>query len=134
VRLTPVVAKTTRSEMPAAPSLLMKKRVYTFLKVDAGVSPERIPAFRVGDYVRPRGARGGGATMGTIVAPPKRCRGEFHQQAGEGPLSAMMRCRCLRTTTLTSIPLLVFSRSGTHHKPLNLSWLADWKLKNELTY
>ena len=29
---------------------------------------------------------------------------------------------------------VVFSRSGTHHKPLNLSWLADWKLKNELTY
>jgi hypothetical protein len=63
VRLTPVIAKITRSQMPATPALLMKKRVYT-PKADAGVSPERIPAFRNGDYVRPRG---GGATMGTIV-------------------------------------------------------------------
>jgi hypothetical protein len=52
VRLTRVLKKVTRSEVPTSASALMKDKIYT-PKGEDGLAPERIPAFRVGDYVRP---------------------------------------------------------------------------------
>lgn len=63
IRLTPVLKKITRSELPPSMSLLMKQKTYT-PKGEEGVAPERIPAFHVGDYVRPIAKHD---AMGTIV-------------------------------------------------------------------
>ncbi len=63
VRIPPIVAQITREDIPSYVSLLMKKNVYT-PKVQAGIPADRLPAFNVGDYVRPRG---GGSTMGIVI-------------------------------------------------------------------
>src|SRR5579864_7621551 len=63
IRLTAILKKITRSEVPHGVSLLMKQKTYV-QKGEEGVSPERIPAFHVGDYVRPLLKQD---AMGTIV-------------------------------------------------------------------
>jgi len=63
VRLPAVLKKIIRSEVPSSVALLMTKKIYT-PKGEEGVPPERIPAFHVGDYVRPLVKQD---AMGTIV-------------------------------------------------------------------
>lgn len=63
VRIPPVTARVKREDIPNHASVLLKHKVYT-PKTQAGIPADQLPAFNVGDYVRPRG---GGATMGTVV-------------------------------------------------------------------
>src|SRR5262249_27756250 len=58
-----VLKKVTRNDIPAHASGLIRNKVYT-PKGEEGLAPEKIPAFKVGDYVRPVTKQN---TMGTIV-------------------------------------------------------------------
>lgn len=63
IRTPRVVKKITRSEIPPSVGLLMTQKTYT-PKGEERFPPERIPAFHVGDYVRPLAKQD---AMGTIV-------------------------------------------------------------------